>query len=81
VILKNIARQNTQEVINPKATVLIMALGMIFSGHLTSSAICVAASRQTKSQFGLINPKRKASPLDDQPVEFVKVANTNLGSL
>lgn len=43
------------------ATVPMIAIGIILSGRATSSAICVAQSRQANAQFVLINPTMKAS--------------------
>lgn len=51
-----------QAVTNPIATVPMMAIGIIFSGLGTSSAMCVAQSRQAKAQLQLIRPTIKAMP-------------------
>ena len=60
-MLKNMARDQNHEVTNPIATVPMMAMGIIFSGRATSSAMCVAQSKQAKAQFVLINPTMNAS--------------------
>src|ERR1700716_889258 len=62
------------------ATVPMMAIGIALSGFPTSSARCVAESRQANTQFGLMSPTMKASPSEPHPVELTKVANTNLAS-
>ena len=50
-----------QAVTNPIPTVPMIAIGMTFSGLGTSSAICVAQSRQAKAQLQLISPTMKAT--------------------
>ena len=67
-----------QAVTKPMATVPIMAMGIIFSGLGTSSAKCVAQSRQAKAQLQLIRPTIKAIPFWGHPVELIKVAKTKL---
>ena len=63
----------------PIATVPRIAMGIMREGSATSSARCVAQSRQAKAQLVLIRPTMKAIPFKDQPVLFVKVANMKGG--
>ena len=65
-----------QAVTKPMATVPMMAMGIIFSGRGTSSAMWVAQSRQAKAQLQLIRPTMKAMPFCGQPVALMKVAKT-----
>ena len=60
-MLKNMAREKNQDVTKPIATVPIMAIGIIFSGRDTSSAMCVAQSRHAKAQLVLIKPTINAA--------------------
>lgn len=76
-IEKNMAMEKNQLVTNPIATVPIMAMGTIFSGRWTSSARCVAQSRQAKLQLVLTRPTIKAIPPSFHPVLLMKVAKTN----
>lgn len=76
-IEKNMAIEKGQAVMKPIATVPMMAIGTIFSGRATSSAMCVAQSKQAKAQFVLMSPTIKARPLESQPVRLTKLANTN----
>ena len=78
VRLKNILTLKNQEVTKPIATVPMIAMGIIFSGRATSSAMCVAQSRQANAQFVLISPTMKAMPFCFQPVLLRKLAKTNL---
>jgi hypothetical protein len=63
------------------ATVPIMAIGIIFSGRGTSSAMCVAQSRHANAQFVFTRPTIKAIPFCFQPVLLMKVTKTNLADL
>jgi hypothetical protein len=63
-------------VTKPMATVPQMAMGMLRSGFGTSSAKCVAQSRQQNGQLVLIRPTMKAMPALSQPVLLMNVAKT-----
>ena len=75
-IEKKMPTEKNQLVTNPIPTVPIMAIGTIFSGRCTSSARCVAQSRQAKAQFVFTRPTMKAIPSCCQPVLLIKVAKT-----
>lgn len=75
-MLKNIATEKGQAVKKPMATVPMMAMGTMRSGCATSSAMCVAQSRQAKAQFVLMRPTMKAMPFCSQPVALTKLAKT-----
>lgn len=62
-MLKNMAREKNHDVTKPIATVPMIAVGIAFSGWATSSAMCVAQSRQAKAQLVFISPTMKALPL------------------
>lgn len=61
-ILKNMAREKNHDVTKPIATVPMIAVGITVPGLATSSAMCVAQSRQAKAQLVFMSPTIKASP-------------------
>lgn len=62
-MLKNMAREKNHDVTKPMATVPMIAIGITLSGWATSSAMCVAQSRQAKAQLVFTSPTMKALPM------------------